>query len=86
MFDDFATQIQSDEFEDEYYSFDEINEEEQAMTDIHIITQILENNGCKVDITATKDKNIMLQVDSRFGDKVTMVFDGTGKGNFLYFQ
>ena len=56
------------------------------MTDIHIITQILENNGCKVDITATKDKNIMLQVDSRFGDKVTMVFDGTGKGNFLYFQ
>ena len=28
MFDDFATQIQSDEFEDEYYSFDEINEEE----------------------------------------------------------
>ena len=55
------------------------------MTDLHIITQLLENRGCKVDITMTKDKNIMLQTDSRSGDKVAMVFDGNGKGNFLYF-
>lgn len=55
------------------------------MTDIHIITQLLENRGCKVDIAATKDKNIMLQTNSRFGEKITMVFAGDGKGNFLYF-
>ncbi len=55
------------------------------MTDLHIITQILENNGCKVELTTTKDKDIMLQTDSRFGERITMVFDGTGKGNFLYF-
>lgn len=56
------------------------------MTDIHNIIQILQNNGINVDLTTTKDDNIMVQVDSRFGDKVTMVFDGKGKGNFLYFQ
>lgn len=55
------------------------------MTDIHIITQILESSGHKVDITTTKDKDIMLQTDNRFGEKVTMIFDGKGKGNFLYF-
>lgn len=55
------------------------------MTDLHLITQILENSGCKVNLTATKDNNIMLRTDTYFGEKVTMVFDGTGKGNFLYF-
>ena len=55
------------------------------MTDIHIITQLLENSGCKVDIAMTKDKNIMLQTDTRSGERLTIVFDGNGKGNFLYF-
>ena len=55
------------------------------MTDIHIIIQLLENRGCKVDIAATKDKNIMLQAGSRSGERITMVFAGNGKGNFLYF-
>ncbi len=56
------------------------------MTELHLITQILENNGHEAELTTTKENNIMLQIDSRSGEKVTMVFDGKGKGNFLYFQ
>ena len=56
------------------------------MTDLHAIIQILENNNIKLELTKSEDDNLMLQVDSHSGEKVTMVFDGFGQGNFLYFK
>lgn len=55
------------------------------MTQLHYAVFMFETNGHKVDLSTTKDKDILLQVKSRFGETITMVFDGKGKGNFLYF-